>query len=153
MKVCIRLIKTFFGIIFKIKSLETSIREQHSTTILQKTNVLDEFFIVDSDIFLLRFTANGRFVDRKQISWKPPLKKPRIRYATSHNTVLYLSDMANFQVHLCTTAGRIVQTIGGGMGKRLNEFKQPAGLSVDGVGGFLVAGMAFLLTRFDNTIN
>ena len=70
------------------------------------------------------------------------MKKPRIRYANSHGTTLYLSDMANAQVHLATTDGAILRSVGHGFGIKLGHFAQPAGVSIDAHGAFLIAGIS-----------
>ena len=101
---------------------------------------LDEFYVIDSDVDLVKFSANGKYISRRQLQWKG-MKKPRIRYANSHATTLYLSDMANAQVHLATTDGAILRSVGHGFGIKLGHFAQPAGVSIDAHGAFLIAGI------------
>lgn len=100
--------------------------------------ISDEFYVIDSDVDLVKFSANGKYISRRELQWKG-MKKPRIRYANSHGATLYLSDMANAQVHLATTDGAILRSVGHGFGLKVGQFAQPAGVSIDAHGAFLIA--------------
>ena len=80
------------------------------------------------------------------------MQKPRIRYARNNGRnpeFLYLSDMTNFCVHLAMPDGKILQSFGTGQGFRPDQFQQPAGLTIDCDGNFIIAGKTL---RFHNKI-
>ena len=102
---------------------------------------LELIYVIDNDEFILEFSLNGCFKTKIKINWiKKTCKKPRIRYGRSFEETLYLSDMANFQVLFCNTQGQIIRTVGTGIGNGIDQFKQPAGLCSDILGGFIIAG-------------
>ena len=56
----------------------------------------------------------------------------------------------NYKVLLCNTKGDIKQIIGTGFGTGTGQFKQPAGLSIDGFGSFIIAGTVMKILNNQN---
>ena len=86
------------------------------------------------------FSLEGEHKSSIPINWQGVVEqRPRIRFARNHKDTLYLACMANNQVLITDNQGNIKHIAGRGYGKGPDQFTQPAGLSIDSVGNFIVA--------------
>ena len=100
---------------------------------------------VADDAYLIAYsTSDFRQTSKTLINWKNSLdKKPRFRFARNHAGLFYLACMANCQVVIVDQNGEIRNTAGAGYGRAFDQFAQPAGLTHDSVGNFIIAGENF----------
>ena len=109
--------------------------------------------VIDQNVWIVKFNADGKLDSKVELDYKSSrMQKPRIRYARNNGRnpeFLYLSDMTNFCVHLAMPDGKILQSFGTGQGFRPDQFQQPAGLTIDCDGNFIIAGKTL---RFHNKI-
>ena len=81
-------------------------------------------------------------MSKTPINWAEHLdRRPRIRFARNYKDMLYLADMANNCVLLVDFNGDIKHIAGTGAGRSTSQFAQPAGLTIDAVGNFIIAGL------------
>ena len=102
---------------------------------------LDQIRTIINDFQIFTFSLNGELLSELSIQWEEKLnERPRIRFARNFNDTLYLACMANHCVLLVDHSGNIKHIAGEGYGRSHVQFTQPAGLTVDSQGNFIIAG-------------
>ena len=102
---------------------------------------LDQIRTIINDFQIFTFSLTGELLSELSIQWEGKLnERPRIRFARNFNDTLYLACMANNCVLLVDHSGVIKHIAGEGYGRSYVQFTQPAGLTVDSQGNFIIAG-------------
>ena len=108
--------------------------------------ISDHIRTIVNDYQIAAFALDsGQLVSTTPINWSAKVdKRPRVRFARNYRDLLYLACMANNCVLLVDFSGEIKHVAGTGIGRSISQFAQPAGLTIDAVGNFIIAGMKLL---------
>lgn len=105
----------------------------------------DILYIVHEGFKISGFTLDGKKLSTCDVNWRfsrisnSPCNPPRIRYANSHDKSLFLACMNNFVVFESNPSGEILRIFGEGQGNTVSRMSQPAGMTFDRYGNFIIA--------------